>query len=347
MRIPPLALAMLLAAMCPARAADMAPKPLEARAPSAAFAGPQRDILTLNTENDLYGRGSDRGYTNGARASLLKVNPEIPSFVRAIADAVPTIGINQTTSLFYSLGQNLFTPDDIGKTTLGPGDRPWAAFLYGSAGIATLKGSRKDELEATVGVIGPAALGKPIQRFIHRHVSDSPAPRGWHQQLKNEPVVMLGWQRSWMEFADGNIGPLYWSMTPHIGVTLGNAYTFADGGFTLRLSPDDYRWQDTPVRVRPAIPGTGFFEMPEKHWGWYLFAGVDSRVMGRNIFLDGNSFTDSASVDKKTFVTDFNAGAALTYDRLRVSYTLVYRTKEFETQDEPDLFGAISVGWRF
>jgi hypothetical protein len=36
-----------------------------------------------------------------------------------------------------------------------------------------------------------------------------------------------------------------------------------------------------------------------------------------------------------------------TYDRVRITYTMVYRTKEFETQDDPDLFGAVSLGYRF
>ncbi|WP_460994321.1 lipid A-modifier LpxR family protein, partial [Staphylococcus aureus] len=74
---------------------------------------------------------------------------------------------------------------------------------------------------------------------------------------------------------------------------------------------------------RLAMPGTGFFEIPEKKWGWYLFAGVDARAVARNIFLDGNTFKDSPSVDKFPLVADANAGLALTYDQLRISYTLV------------------------
>jgi lipid A 3-O-deacylase len=315
--------------------------------PANLFYGPHRDILTFNIENDLYGRGSDRGYTNGVRFGLLKVNPEIPDFIRNFASVVPTIKINKTTSLVYSVGQNLFTPDDITQSTPAPNERPWAAFLYGSAGLATQTNNRKDEIEATIGVIGPAALGRPVQTFIHENITNSPTPRGWDNQLKNEPILMLAWQRSWLEFANGNTGPLYWGVSPHIGVTLGNAYTFAHTGFTVRLSPSDNRWQDAPVRVRPALPGTGFFEVPENDWGWYLFAGMDARAVARNIFLDGNTFTDSASVDKKPFVTDLNAGLALTYKRTRISYTVNYRTLEYDGQSEPDLFGAVSVGWRF
>ena len=81
--------------------------------------------------------------------------------------------------------------------------------------------------------------------------------------------------------------------------------------------------------------------------GWYLFGGLEGRAVARNIFLDGNTWEASPSVSKKTFVADFQAGAVLTYDQMRVSYTHVWRTKEFETQRHGEQFGAISVSVRW
>jgi hypothetical protein len=170
---------------------------------------------------------------------------------------------------------------------------------------------------------------------------------GWDNQLKNEPGLMLGWQRSWPQYMTADVGPFFASVTPYTGATLGNVYTYGDVGLNFRLGPESEKWQDTPVRVRPAMPGTGFFEIPEDKWSWYLFAGAEGRAVAQNIFLDGNTFTDSYSVDKKIFVADLNAGLAITYDQLRISYTGVYRTREFDTQDDPEFFGAISAGYRF
>ena len=137
-------------------------------------------------------------------------------------------------------------------------------------------------------------------------------------------------------------------MTPHYGVTLGNAYTYADAGIGFRIGPKDERWQDVPLRVRPAMPGTGYFDIPEDKWSWYFFGGIEGRAVGRNIFLDGNTFHDDThSVDKKYFVGDVNGGFAVTYGQTRLSYTLVYRSKEFRTQEDPQLFGAMSLGYRF
>jgi lipid A 3-O-deacylase len=308
---------------------------------------PRTEIVTLVYENDLIGSGKDGEYTSGVRLGYMDLNAQFPAFAHTLADFVPNFEINDTSSIFYSLGQNIFSPRDI---TLSPTDseqRPYAGFLYGSIGMVTVTDDHSDEVELTLGVVGPASLAENTQKFIHRHVTDSPLPKGWGAQLHNEPGLMLAWQRAHPAALVGVAGPLHFSATPHYGVTLGNIYTFANAGFNIQLRPDNGALQDTPVRVRPAMPGSGYFDIPEKKWGWYLFAGVDGRALARNIFLDGNTFRDSASVDKNHFVFDSNAGLALTYDKYRISYTIVHRTKEFTEQDEAQVFGVITLGHRF
>lgn len=305
-------------------------------------------FITFNSENDMYGSGSDRNYTNGARVTFFDFDASIPQFAHVLDRLVPTFSINETTGIYYSLGHNLFTPKDIDVAAAQPDDRPWAAFLYASAGLTSFTRNHVDNIEATLGVVGPAALGEQVQKAIHRHVSDSPMPKGWSHQLKNEPVLMLSWERSWPErYGFETLG---WTSaaTPYFGATVGNAYTYANAGMTFSLSPFEGRFQDTPVRVRPAMPGTGAFVIPENTFSWYLFGGVEGRAMARNIFLDGNTFTDSHSVDKKPFVADLTAGVALTYSKVRLSYALVYRTKEFDEQtNDGDMFGTVTLGIRF
>lgn len=304
-------------------------------------------FITFNSENDLYGGGTDRNYTNGARITYFSLGTPVPEFFHAIDRMVPTFSINETTSISWSLGHNLYTPSDIKISANQNNDRPWAAFVYGSAGLVSVTKNHIDSLEATIGLVGPAAMGEQIQKFIHRHVSDSPMPKGWRHQLKNEPGLMLSWERSWRERY--GLDAMGWSAgaTPYIGATIGNIYTYASTGVTFYLTPYDGRFQDTPVRVRPAMPGTGAFVVPENTLSWYLFGGVEGRLVGRNIFLDGNTFTDSHSVDKKYLVGDATAGIALTYGRTRLSYALIYRTREFDDQDKGDIFGTVTLGVRF
>ena len=131
-----------------------------------------------------------------------------------------------------------------------------------------------------------------------------------------------------------DIGGLRFRAEPNINASLGNIYTYAGGGVSLTLGPDAERYQDTPPRVRPAMPGSGYFEKPEDGVSWMLFAGADGRVMGRNIFLDGNTFSNSHSVDKKHFVGDLTGGLAFTLGDYRLAYSLNYRTEEFKNQND-------------
>jgi lipid A 3-O-deacylase len=69
--------------------------------------------------------------------------------------------------------------------------------------------------------------------------------------------------------------------------------------------------------------------------------------VARNIFLDGNSFRDGLSVDKKPLVGDVQLGIAGTVGDARIAYTHVFLTKEFRGQQQGDSFGSLSVSFRF
>ena len=231
-------------------------------------------------------------------------------------------------------------------------DRPWAAFLYGSIGLATPsyhannRLSHLDELEVTLGVVGPEALGEQTQKFVHNHVSDSPIPQGWDNQLNFEPGIVLSWQRRFLpQKCAARLGPVNARLEPNISVSLGNIRTHIGTGAMLVVGSNPHL--DTPPRVRPAIPGTGVFITEDNTFNWQLFAGIDGRIVGHDIFLDGNTFSDSYSVDKEYLVGDFSTGVSLFYDDYRLSYTLNVRSKEFKTQNDKSIFGSVTLTKRF
>lgn len=306
---------------------------------------PRERFLTLTIENDSMGAGTDRNYTSGVRLSWFDTSAIAPSAARRLDPYLP-MSVNDTTSVYYSVGQNLYAPRNLNLPTPDPTDRPYAAFLYGSMGLTGLTENRMDNLELTVGVVGPLAAGETTQKAIHS-ITNSDDPQGWDHQLKNEPGLMLSWQRLWPESYTARMNGLHFRTSPYVGATLGNVYTYASTGLMFQLIPEAYIWQGMPLRVRPAIPGTGYFSVPEGDFAWSVFAGLEARAVGRNIFLDGNTFRDSPSVDKKPLVGDANVGVAFTYGRTRLSYTLNWRSEEFHGQDGSDLFGAVSLGYRF
>ncbi len=305
------------------------------------------NFITFAFENDSIGSGTDQNYTNGVRLTYFDLRAEFPDIAHEIADYVPTFDINKGSSIYYSLGQNLYTPDDISSSVQASNDRPWAAFLYVALGMATQTGDHIDELEATIGVVGPLALGRQVQTVVHRHITSSPIPNGWSNQLENEPGLILSLQRRWPTALTYEINSLTLSFTPYIGVSLGNVYTYGNTGFSFRINSEKSRTSDTPLRVRPALPGTGYFEVSPDGWGWSLFGGIEGRAIARNIFLDGSTFVSSHSVSKYPIVGDANAGIAVKVGHMRLSYTLVLRSKEFKSQARSDLFGAVSLSYRF
>jgi lipid A 3-O-deacylase len=339
-------------AMAQEQAGPVDPAKVQREVAKSMARNPYENYLSFSYENDLIGDGTDRYYTSGVRLTYFNVNTVVPPIIDDIADAIPDFDTNATTGTYFTLGQNLYSPSEINSREPQEGDRPWAGWLYGSIGLATLTEDHVDDVELTLGVVGPEALGEQTQKFIHSHITGSPTPKGWSNQLDFEPGVILSWQRRWPQGPNGD-----WSvdfgndfrlnLEPNFNVSLGNVYTYAGSGIMLTFGPYQDTLQDTPPRVKPALSGTGYFDVPDQDWSWYTFAGFDARAVGRNIFLDGNTFEDSASVDKKPLVGDAVAGVAFTLYDYRLSYTANYRTKEFDGQDEDTLFGSITLTSRF
>jgi len=307
-------------------------------------------IVTLQFSNDLFG-GADRHFTHGTRFSALSPDDTVPDFIEDAAKWLPLFPEDGNLRVTYSLGQEIFTPEDIGRRDLIEDDRPYAGWTYLGVGLVSENGDRLDNLELNVGMIGPASLADKTQIEYHKLI-DVQVPEGWENQLHNEPGVVLYYERKWRNLWEAKISDLpvldelAFDVTPHLGGALGNVYTYGAGGLTLRVGedlPDDYG----PPRLRPALPGSDYFR-PDDWFGWYLFAGFEGRAVLRNIFLDGNTFQDSHSVDKYPIVGDFQAGIAFVLgERVRIAYTHLWRTREFREQDEPDEFGTLSLSVRF
>jgi hypothetical protein len=78
-------------------------------------------------------------------------------------------------------------------------------------------------------------------------------------------------------------------------------------------------------------------------FSWYAYAGMEGRALAVSIFLDGNTFTDSHSVDNKYFVGDFHAGFVLVIYHARLAFSQVFRSSECNGQKELSEFGSINL----
>jgi hypothetical protein len=121
--------------------------------------------------------------------------------------------------------------------------------------------------------------------------------------------------------------------------------TYASAGLVLRLG-NNLTADFGPPRSRPALSGSAFFE-PGEGFGWYVYAGVEGRAVARNIFLDGNTWQDSRSVERIPGVGDASLGAVAMWGSVRLAASYTFRSREFEAQPRAAQYGSLSLSARF
>lgn len=312
--------------------------------------------VNLYFENDLFAN-TDENYTNGTKLSLVsgdlahyRDNKQLPKWTHGIIDILPFIHEEgYTRNVVFSLGQNMYTPKDISAFNYIPTDRPYAGWLYFSVGFQAKNENRMDIMEVNFGIVGPWSLGETMQDFVHS-LREIPKANGWDNQLRNEPTLNLFWGRRHRLFEHNLTKGVGVDAIAGYGAALGNAAIYAKLDGEARLGwnlPADFGAATIRFGGDTSAPASASDPRLRGDWGAYLFAGLDLRAIARDIFLDGNTFRDSASIEKEPFVASFGAGASIVAGSWKLTYTQIYRTKQFELQARPHAYGSISVSYTF
>lgn len=302
-----------------------------------------KGVYSLSFENDIFA-GGDNNYTNGVRFSYFSPESDVPGWLENTANLMPFFAEEGHKRWGLEFGQNMYTPDDITVVANQPNDQPYAGWLYGAATVVSDTGRTLDTFKLTLGMVGPSSMAKGAQQFIHDAIG-SDDPRGWRYQLKDEPGIIIGYNRRWRALYE--FSPFGWGfdITPQVGGNIGNIHTNATVGAIARFG------RDLPADYGPPLIGSGMggsdFFIPSRDFGWYLFAGLEGQAVARNIFLDGNTWKDSDSVDKEHFVGGVQGGIAFTWDDTRLAYTHVVRSQQFEGQRDNEQYGSLTLSLRF
>ncbi len=312
----------------------------------------EKGTLSLVGENDSLSTGADRNYTSGIKIAYVSPSDAVPDWLQGAGEFTRALSGNEPAFWGVGVGQSLFTPADIEANPAPADQHPYAGWLYMQFLVAAEEDVPANRLpgyldtyEVEIGVVGPSALGEESQRGIHQLLG-APDPQGWDSQLHDELAFAASFDRRWRAarlFVDVAAGGLEMDLTPSAGATIGTLRTEARAGVTARLG---YRLNSDygPPRVRPSLAGVEHFAGGPLSWS--VFAGVQGRAVARNLFLDGNTFRDSAHVEKENFVGDVQAGFTVSAGDWRLAYTFVVRTEEFETQGQQQDFGALALSWR-
>lgn len=327
-----------------------------------AWAGESHGTLGLQWDNDSFFSDDDLHYTNGLGLAWLWAPDREPAALASLADTLPWGAARTERRVGVAIGQSMFTPQDIQNDDLILDDQPYAGWLYVALTALSYndvaRGPVAGELESfeiVLGVVGPAAFAGDVQTSWHEFIEIT-RPSGWDHELRNEPGVVLTYNKQWRFCADlgdadcrnGDKGAASIDWIPYLGGALGNVYTYLAAGATLRLG-EGLRSDFNHARIRPGLPSWSL-GTPANGFDWHVFAGAEGRLVGRNIFLDGNTFRDSHSVSKKPLVGDFQVGFAISWDfplPFSVTYRHLVRSPEFDGQRGIDNIDSLSIAVSF
>lgn len=317
------------------------------------------DTINLYLENDMFGE-TDLHYTNGIRASC--VSPDLtsylederlPSWVREVNERLHFFHRLKDDdhehiqrNLVISLGQLMFTPSDNEEKALIKDDRPYAGYLYLGFAYQIRDNTQLDTLEMNIGMVGPASLAEESQDFIHS-IRSIDKFNGWDNQLENELGLQFVYEHK-RRFRLTQSWPQQ-DFIAHSGISLGNVATYLNVGGEYRIGwqlPEDFGTSAVRPGGDNSAPGKG----DTRHcnlWicGLHAFISMDSRFVARDIFLDGNTFEDSHSVDRKPVVADAAIGFSFLVNGWKISYAKVFRTREFEEQEHSHEYGSLSFSY--
>ncbi len=296
-------------------------------------------------ENDADIR-TDMAYTYGADLSFLFKRED----VKDTHLAIPFVkNFSQSDKyISFSYAQQMYTPKEIKESELIEDDRPYAGYMYLQTGLYQSFNNVLDSLVFQVGLVGPCVQMDNIQSVIH-NVLGSEHPQGWDHQIKNELILQVNYSHKQLYNLDQKIASNT-ALITNYGFELGNASTKLFSGAMFRYGYDALKDYGSFV-----MDNTNYSHIPVKnviytnddtlHFSFHLMIQAD--IVARNIFLDGNTFRDSHSVDKNIFLLEGSYGISLFYNQWSFDYVRKHKTKEFKKQYYDTSYGSVLLSYHY
>ncbi len=305
-------------------------------------------------DNDSLANSDDQ-YTSGVSLSYLPkhersfADAPLPDAIGDRLDAHWPFADQDERFVIYSLSHRIFTPTDLEAREPVEDDLPYSAFLYGTA---TVGSQSRDELNAfslSLGVVGPAALGEEVQRGLHDLIG-SREPEGWSHQLENEPLLNLGFEHRRRLHRTGDPQGLGADLLGAVAGSAGNLQTQATLAGTLRMGyrvPSNFHMQSHFLAEESL--GIRAYDRPEKPRSLYAFTGFAATAIANAIFLDGNTFSGSHSVDHDHYVLRGSVGVAGQYGPLlaTISYERASLPWDHPEGLDEESFLRLGLSWDF
>ena len=279
---------------------------------------------------------------------------DVPGFVRHWGKAIPTL---TKEGLVYrvgiAVGQVIQTPDDLSRSDLIEDDVPYAGALTLQATWYAFNDDEFRGFEITAGMVGIPSLAEQTQKTVHK-LTSSPDPKGWDHQLKTEPVINFNYMLKKKILRRGNPASLSFDTAINGNAGLGNLFTQASAALEMRFGhnmPRGFVYVPDPIglsmhylaALKPADSTAPSF---------YASLVLRGSAFARNIFLDGNTFRDSHSIEKEPLVGMVIAGLHYEQANWGIHFNVMASSDDVDTNKHPTLegrerLGSIDFEWRF
>jgi len=272
-----------------------------------------RTVFSVVDDNDFFGHWSDKYYTNHTRFALTLGSSYKDNFHHA---------------LFFSLGQEIYSPKDRAATIPDPKDHPYAGYLYASFGDVKFDDDFSLAKEIQIGATGDYSLGEKVQREYHRLINEI-RPAGWETQIHDRFVMQFIGDVRKRFVIDGETGRGSGSDVIVRGFCgIGNLRGEASIGAELRAGlnlPKDFGSpslrQSASVNFDPQVDFSiyGFWDLQLDAIFW------DETLTGNN--------DSGADIYAYPFVAQASIGVSAVYKNFKVSIFQAVRSRDFESQD--------------
>ena len=303
------------------------------------------DRANFYIENDVY-FGTDDGYSTGEMFTFLYF---VPKTENTLFDVLGYKSEKTYSYATFSIANQMFTPTDTLNTQLIQNDRPYAGWTYLEAGMHKTTKTQLRSISLKIGVVGPSSLSEQLQREFHK-TFDFDEVNGWDHQLKDELGVNLKFTQKW-KYHSKDFGKYEGSFIPFTSAELGNIAINASAGFTTRFGyniPKDYGLSTVNIGNDPGIPVYGEFKNRFNYpWSFSFNFTAAATAVGHDIFLDGNNFTSSHSVEKKILYGYYGVGFTARYKNLVLDVMAIEFSKQFKEQKESHGIGTAIVSWLY
>lgn len=284
-------------------------------------------IWTLQDENASISTASltDRYYVNGLRLGWTSPTDQVPGFLATLGQ---TLWGDGRQRISFDLAQQMYTPAATQLSVPDPHDRPYAGILLGNFSLLSDTDTSRSTLVLSLGVVGPGAGAEQLQNGFHDLIGQAEV-KGWSHQIANTPAFELLSERTW-RLAISQVGGLETDALPSLTAAVGDVRDYVQTGVTLRIGQGLTSDFGAP-RFRPGLSG-GDAYVQTGPFAWYLFAGVDGQAVAYDITLQNDPFRGGPHVNAIWDVGEMQAGLALLAYGMRLTFTYVAQTQEFQGQ---------------